>query len=87
MLPPHRACENSARGKWHRSLHSSVLRIAINLLGRETGSEKSRHAEPCAVVREMQAVSQGHGSKENRYLLSDFHGPGAGPQLSLTLSL
>lgn len=46
---------------------AQYFELLSNPLGKEADSEKSRHADPCAVVREMQAVSQGHGSKENRH--------------------
>lgn len=62
---------------------AQYFELLSNPLGREAGSEESRHAEPCAVVREMQVVSQGHGYKENRHLLGDFHGAGAGHSFHL----
>lgn len=80
------------RGKWHKSLRSSVRFVtlssrALGKLAWQGGrhSEKSLHPSPAQGVQGDAGAQQGHGlpGKETS---TDFHPPGAGPEIAFTLS-
>lgn len=69
-----------------RTLSCCPAEPSENLLGREADILRSLCIQAlCGVFREMQEVSKVMGSQGKKHPLSDFHGPGTGPEIALTL--